>query len=1181
MAGSYTLELELLGVYSVDMPGFEIWTDGTIEGTPYSISSSGTSISITVNYGGALPSSLEFRFNDASGEGGRTIEIQSVKINNKYVNTANYLSSNTLTNGGNATVNVANSEFIFDASEPTGADFLPATRTFTAGNDSIRLDTVSTDESFDMLGGRDVAFLGSGNDTVNGGAGDDYIRGGGGDDLIYGGADNDRLFGDNGNDLIYGGAGDDAIYGGNGADEIHGNDGDDKLHGQNGDDVITGGAGNDVITGGNGSNFLFGDAGNDQIMGGHGVDTIDGGDDDDVLYGGGGDDIIEGGNGNDIIVGDDGDDRLDGNDGADYLYGRNGADTLNGGAGNDVLNGENGADIMDGGADNDVLIGADGADIMNGGAGDDILHGSGLNITEIITILQANPSVVYNAETNSFYQYVNTTANYATALANAQAATLNGVGGHLVTITSAAENTFIDNLITGNIWLSATDSAVEGMWVWNGGAEDGVNFWNGVAGGSAPGGQYENWNGGEPNDYGAGEDTAEMRTDGLWNDNGGNLRYVIEWDAGLLSDDLAIDTINGGDGNDYIYGYGGADILDGGEGDDIILGGDGDDTIIGSNGNDVHYGQDGNDTIGGGGGADYLYGGAGDDIIDGGNVGDVIYGNEGSDTLDGGNGGDTIYTLDASANFQGNSLNTINRIIYNENFSSGTGAFTYADGGNGGSDGANVDVTGTRITSDGAATASGALQVYIDGQNNSSFTNASGNWGDSYTATANLTDVQITFSYRHIHSTNNDNGEDSGVWFTLDGTRYDDTGGNGYLSIAYGSGGETDTGWVTVTIDLPDLTSGNTYNIAMGITHAGASRANEDAEVRFDDIFMTAGETYGSAATATADADENEVNVVNGGNGDDTIYGSSGTDTLNGDDGNDTIYSGSVDTSAADIAFILANNAGVSYSAATGSFYQVVSSTVDWTVANTAANSATLNGLGSTTGHLVTITSAVEQSFVEGLIGGNSTWLGGGDFGTEGVWRWTSGPEAGTQFANASGASVNGMYSNFTPGQPNDSDGTQDYLYMLNGGQWADLVVEGDGSTGFVTVPQYIIEWEASALYNRTTLSGGDGLDTLYGSSGADTFLFEAASAYNDLDVIENFGYSLDSIDLSDLLSGYNPLTHDINDFVRLTEGGGNTTISVDANGTTGGVNFSNVAIINGITGLDVDTMELDGTLIV
>ena len=271
---TFSLELELVGVYSVDMPIFEIWVDGSILAPTYSVSSAGTSISIpNVSYGGALPASIEFRFNDGSAEGGRTIEIQSVKINDKYVNTSNFLSSDSLVNGGNSNVNVTDSAFFFDASEPAASVFTPATQTFTAGNDPRYIDYAGVDDTFDMLGGRDRALLGGGNDTVSGGAGNDYIRGGAGDDLLYGAADNDRLFGEDGDDTLYGGTGTDMIFGGNDNDEIHGNDGNDNLHGQAGDDVITGGIGDDVITGGTGTNFLFGDEGDDTLVGGSGVDT--------------------------------------------------------------------------------------------------------------------------------------------------------------------------------------------------------------------------------------------------------------------------------------------------------------------------------------------------------------------------------------------------------------------------------------------------------------------------------------------------------------------------------------------------------------------------------------------------------------------------------------------------------------------------------------------------------------------------------------------------------------------------------------------------------------------------------------------------------------------------------------------------------------------------------------------
>ena len=353
---SYTLEIEAFGVYSTDIPTLEIWEDGVLDSS-HSILSTGSSIILTINYPGSLPSSLEFRFNDALPEGGRTIEVRSVKINDKYVNVGNYLSTDSLTNGGAAgVVDVANSSFLFDSSEPTAGDFLPATQTFTVANETYR-DNTGVADVFDMLDGRDRAFLNDGDDKVNGGAGDDYLRGGNGNDLLYGGADNDRLFGDDGDDLLYGGTGNDAIYGGNDNDEIHGNDGNDRLHGNAGDDVITGGAGDDVITGGAGTNFLFGDAGNDQIIGDIGVDTIDGGDDDDVLYGGGGDDIINGGGGIDIISGDTGDDTLHGDGGDDTIFGKEDNDTIYGGDGIDNLYGGLGNDTIDGGSGNDIIYG--------------------------------------------------------------------------------------------------------------------------------------------------------------------------------------------------------------------------------------------------------------------------------------------------------------------------------------------------------------------------------------------------------------------------------------------------------------------------------------------------------------------------------------------------------------------------------------------------------------------------------------------------------------------------------------------------------------------------------------------------------------------------------------------------------------------------------------------------------
>jgi hypothetical protein len=324
---NYTLELELFSSYTTDVPGFQIWADGALlGGTTYSVTSGGFSISVSPFYAGALPASLEFRFTDASSEVPRTIEVRSVKINNMYVNTGNYLSSNSLTNSQTATVDIDNvttddSDFIFDSSDPAGSEFTTgATETFTAGNNIYRRYNDTDDEVFNMLGGRDFAYLGSGDDKVNGGAGNDIIRGGAGTDLLYGDDGDDRLYGGNDDDTLYGGLGNDRILGEGGNDEIHGGDGNDRLYGHAGNDVITGGAGTDKINGGAGTDFLFGGADNDQLVGAAGDDTLDGGSGNDLIYGGAGVDNINGGDNDDVLAGNLGADIIHGDDGNDTIY---------------------------------------------------------------------------------------------------------------------------------------------------------------------------------------------------------------------------------------------------------------------------------------------------------------------------------------------------------------------------------------------------------------------------------------------------------------------------------------------------------------------------------------------------------------------------------------------------------------------------------------------------------------------------------------------------------------------------------------------------------------------------------------------------------------------------------------------------------------------------------------------
>ncbi|NCT41483.1 MAG: hypothetical protein GW778_07480 [Alphaproteobacteria bacterium] len=167
-----------------------------------------------------------------------------------------------------------------------------------------------------------------------------------------------------------------------------------------------------------------------------------------------------------------------------------------------------------------------------------------LTPADISAILADNPGITYSSDSESFYQVVTANANWNTANANAQSATLiepstvsgvAGVTGHLAVITSQEENDYINALSPNNTWIGGSDQTVEGEWRWVGGSEDGQQFWQGGTGGSAVNGAYENWRSGEPNNSGN-EDGVHLRPDGAWNDQGvgSSYDYVIEWDSSLF-----------------------------------------------------------------------------------------------------------------------------------------------------------------------------------------------------------------------------------------------------------------------------------------------------------------------------------------------------------------------------------------------------------------------------------------------------------------------------------------------------------------------------------------------------------------------------------------------------------------------------------------------------------------------
>ncbi len=88
-------------------------------------------------------------------------------------------------------------------------------------------------------------------------------------------------------------------------------------------------------------------------------------------------------------------------------------------------------------------------------------------------------------------------------------------------------------------------------------------------------------------------------------------------------------------------------------------------------------------------------------------------------------------------------------------------------------------------------------------------------------------------------------------------------------------------------------------------------------------------------------------------------------------------------------------------------------------------------------GHLVTITSAAEESFIKGMIGSSNLWLGATDKDSEGRWKWVSGETF--------------SYNNWESGQPDNTaspgEGSENYAHIWGStGKWND-------NAGCVTYP--------------------------------------------------------------------------------------------------------------------------------
>lgn len=113
-----------------------------------------------------------------------------------------------------------------------------------------------------------------------------------------------------------------------------------------------------------------------------------------------------------------------------------------------------------------------------------------------------------------------------------------------------------------------------------------------------------------------------------------------------------------------------------------------------------------------------------------------------------------------------------------------------------------------------------------------------------------------------------------------------------------------------------------------------------------------------------------------------------------------------------------------------GKWYKVQFAVMSWTTAKDKCKAAG--------GQLAVIPDAGTQAFLKKIAGSANVWLGASDARTEGRWVWVDGTPL--------------QFSAWAEGQPDDLDGRQHFLHMVDG-VWDDTVRDEK------RVNAYICEW--------------------------------------------------------------------------------------------------------------------------
>ncbi len=447
----------------------------------------------------------------------------------------------------------------------------------------------------------------SGNDTLTlneaggalpranlfGGAGNDVLTGGSGNDLLFGQAGNDTLLGKGGFDFLFGSTENDTLTGGDADDQVFGESGNDRMVWNPGDDtdLNEGGAGSDTVevNGGNGAEVFTTTANGTRVR----FDRLDpapfsidiGTSEKLVLNANGGNDSFSAtGNLAALIQV-----TVDGGAGEDTILGSNGADFLLGGDGNDFVDGQQGNDIAFVGAGDDVFQWdpGDGSDTVEGQAGFDTMLFNGSAGAEIFEASANGQRLRFTRNLGSIVMDTDDVEVVdVNTLGNTDAVTVNDLSG-----TDVVE---LNTDLAGTIGGIAGDGQADVITVNGTNGADVID----VAGAGTSAAVL-----GLPARVNI--TNSEVANDSLVvNSLGGDdVVHATALPAGVIKL-----TVDGGAGEDSLFGSQDADEIRGGDGDDFAFGDNGNDRALLGAGDDAFQWNpgDGNDTLEGQDGTDQM-----------------------------------------------------------------------------------------------------------------------------------------------------------------------------------------------------------------------------------------------------------------------------------------------------------------------------------------------------------------------------------------------------------------------------------------------------------------------------------------------------------------------------------------------------------------------------------------------